>query len=163
MSITYCMTCAQELTQHDDTCYECPDGHQYFNNPHTGASIIFLKGNEFLAVQRAIEPHKGKYSFVGGFLQYGEDPQTAARREAFEETGVQVGELELIDVTVQQYGPNETTCSLLYVTRDWQGEFQAGDDAGRLEWKPLDFIVADEFAWQRPGLLAKLKTMADNS
>jgi ADP-ribose pyrophosphatase YjhB (NUDIX family) len=163
MSIAYCLHCGQALTRHDDTCYECPAGHQYFNNPRTGASVIFMQDGNFLAVRRGIEPKKDTYSFVGGFLQYGENPETAARREAQEETGVQVGELKLLDVSVQEYTEDETTCSIIYLALDWKGSFEAGDDAGSLEWKPLAAIDSDDFAWPHPGLLAKLKAIADNT
>lgn len=160
MVIKHCVTCGELLEQNDDTCYQCPYGHQYFNNPRCGASIIFLRDDgKFLAAKRAIEPQKGKYGLIGGFLQFGESPQDAARREAKEETGVDVTELEMITTSPHIYQANESTVTIIFLARQWQGEFQPGDDAAQLAWKPLGFLTSEEFAWPEPELLEKLQAI----
>jgi ADP-ribose pyrophosphatase YjhB (NUDIX family) len=162
MTIKFCLECGEPLSKNDDTCYECPDGHQYFNNPHAGASVVFLQDKKILVVQRGIEPNKGKYSFPGGFLQYGEDPADAAKREIAEETGVQLTGLELLTVATHHYQENETTLGILFLAKEWHGQFVADDDAAKLAWKPLEFLVSDDFAWHYPGLVAKLRAIVDN-
>lgn len=163
MIIRYCLQCGERLESADTTAYRCPYGHEFFNNPHAGVSVVFMRGHQFLAAKRGIEPHRGKYGFVGGFLNYGEDPKQAARREVQEETGVQLESIELLDVQTQQYGDNETALSIVFVARQWHGEFAANDDAASLAWKPLELIESPEFAWHYPGLLAKLQAIADNT
>lgn len=49
---------------------------------------------EFLLQKR----FDGIWSIPGGFLELGESAEEAARREVFEETGIKVGKLDLIDV-----------------------------------------------------------------
>lgn len=163
MIIRHCLECAELLEKNDDTCYQCPYGHKFFNNPHAGVSIVFLRGRQLLVAKRGIEPHKGKYGFIGGFIQFAEDPQHAAQREVKEETDVELQVMELVDVRTQQYDDSETALSIVFVAKQWQGDFLAGDDAAKLVWKPLNFIETPDFAWQYPGLLAKLQSIADNT
>lgn len=159
MTIKYCLQCTAPLNMQDDTSYVCDNGHAYWNNPHTGAAVIFIQDRKILVVKRGIEPHKGLYCFTGGFMQYGEQPHDAAVREIKEETGVDVLSLELIASYTDTYEVNETSCAILFLARDWDGDFIAGDDAVALVWKPLDFIETDMFAWHYPGLAAKLETL----
>lgn len=159
MIIKHCLTCGELLDQLDDTCYQCPLGHQFFNNPHSGASVVFLRDDGYVLVtQRAIEPNKGKYGLIGGFLQFGEAPEDGARREAKEEAGVDVDELELLGVYPNIYRPNESVTSIIFLAKHWHGEFRAGDDAARLVWKPLDIIISHQFGWPQPKLLQQLQS-----
>lgn len=160
MKIHYCLECAEPLVKHDPTCYECANGHQYFNNPHTGTSIVFLKDDSVLLVKRRIQPHKGQLGFPGGFLEYGESPYDAAKREIKEETGVDLTKLRLLEVNTTHYEENESACSIVFLAEEWHGEFHAADDAESIVWKPIDYITQGDMAWHYPGLAAKLKAIA---
>ncbi len=159
MTIKYCLQCAAPLNMQNDTSYVCDNGHSYWNNPHTGAAVIFMQAGKVLVVKRGIEPHKGLYCFPGGFMQYGEQPHAAAVREIKEETGVDVRSLELIASYTDTYEDNETSCAILFLAHRWDGNFAAGDDAAAVAWKPIDFIESNRFAWHYPGLTAKLETL----
>jgi hypothetical protein len=37
---------------------------------------------------------------------------------------------------------------------------EAGDDAAVLEWRSVNAVESDEFAWHIPGLAAKLRALA---
>lgn len=158
MTITYCIECAAPLTKETDTKYTCPNGHFYWNNPHAAATIIVLHGNQFLASERGIEPNKGKYDFPGGFIEYGEEPVAAVRRELQEETGLTLeAEPVLLSCSVQPYQEGTSVVDLIYVTHNWSGEPKPQDDVSNLAWKPISFIDSDQFAWRYPGLTEKLR------
>ncbi|MER6348100.1 NUDIX hydrolase [Streptomyces sp. NPDC001595] len=55
--------------------------------------VLLYDGPGRLLVLRygADEPQAGRWWLPGGMLDHGEDPWTAARREALEETGVDIG------------------------------------------------------------------------
>lgn len=159
MELNYCMTCASPLRQQDATEYVCGNGHRYWNEPHASACAIILRDGEVLLVRRGIEPRRGKYVFPGGFVEFDESPYDAARRELREETGLECGELTLLEVQTIEYRENEATLSVLFLAREWWGEPEADDDAAELEWKPIEFIEGAEFAWHFPGLAEKLRRM----
>ena len=51
--------------------------------------IVFNKiKDRVLFCKRQKDPYKGLYNFVGGKVEPGEDSETAAYRELFEETGI---------------------------------------------------------------------------
>ena len=58
--------------------------------------VVFNQNlDESLFCIRAKEPYKGMYNFVGGQVEPGEDNDTAAYRELFEETGISKDDIEL--------------------------------------------------------------------
>ena len=58
-----------------------------------GVSVILMGRDGVLLVQRAKSPFKEIWSFPGGAREPGEAPESAARRELGEETGLEAGEL----------------------------------------------------------------------
>lgn len=66
------------------------------------ATLCILKHNDkFLLLKRAKEPHKGLYTPVGGKIDPYERPKTAAIRETFEETGIQLDNMEYCGVLTE--------------------------------------------------------------
>ena len=54
--------------------------------------IVFNKTKDrALFCKRQKNPYRGLYNFVGGKVEPGEDSETAAYRELFEETGITRG------------------------------------------------------------------------
>jgi 8-oxo-dGTP diphosphatase len=97
-----------------------------------------------LLVRRRDNPFAGAWALPGGFVNEGELPIDAARREAFEETGLRLDDLSLVNV----YGepgrdPRGWTVSTLYTTRvsiNASAQVVAGDDAAALAWHAFDAL-----------------------
>lgn len=162
MKLNYCIECAAPLHRNDSTEYECANGHPYWNEPRASTCVVIGdEAGRVLLARRAIEPRRGTYTLPGGFVDFQESPYDAARREIREETGLECGELELVDVYNVTYRENEASLSIVFLAREWHGDAQAGDDAAALAWKEIDVIDGDEFAWPFPGLAAELHRRLD--
>lgn len=140
----------------NDTDYVCVNKHSFWNNPKAAATTIIIKDSEVLVAKRGIEPFKGKYDFPGGFLNYGERAEDAAKREMQEEVGIKIDGLKLIESYTHEYVENTSVSDYIFVTKTWSGEMKAKDDVEELSWQPVSFIDSDDFAWKYPGLTAKL-------
>ncbi len=60
-----------------------------FENPKITATAIVIKDQKLMVLKRNEEPFKGDWDFMGGYLQKGETPEEALRREIKEELGVE--------------------------------------------------------------------------
>ena len=68
------------------------------------ALAIPLREGKLLVARRPGGVHlEGCWEFPGGKIRPGEDPETAARRELEEETGLRAGELEPLVIVVHDY------------------------------------------------------------
>jgi 8-oxo-dGTP diphosphatase len=122
--------------------------------------IIEIGHGSIVLIERKAEPHG--WALPGGFIDEGERAETAARREAREETGLDVELLELFNVySDPRRDPRRHTISTVYIARG-TGEPRGGDDAARAATfreealpAPLAFdhaqILADYFRYRRTG------------
>jgi ADP-ribose pyrophosphatase YjhB (NUDIX family) len=121
---------------------KCPAcGLHDWRNPAPAVGIAILrpapggKGREVLLSRRARPPKKGEWDLVGGFMDPGETPEQAIRREVLEETGCRLTGLRSHEVDVGEYD-REPTLNFLFTGRV-AGEPEAGDDSAELRWWPL--------------------------
>ena len=66
-----------------DLCTHC--GYVAYENPKLVAGAVVYRGEQVLLCKRAIEPRRGYWTLPAGYMENGEDVETAARREAHEE------------------------------------------------------------------------------
>jgi len=91
--IKFCPNCSSAAARvEDERKIVCPDcGFTlYFNTAAATAALIFDSDGRLLVVRRNHEPRKGFLDLPGGFVDFGEDAESALRREISEELGVDV-------------------------------------------------------------------------
>ena len=120
-----------------------------------------------LLVERGREPSKGRWAFPGGFLEIDEDAPDGARRELFEETGVQVTNIEQLGAfTRPDRDPRERVISIAYFTLMRTADVVGADDAAQARWFAIgrmpelafDHQQIFEQALERMSHFLKLKT-----
>lgn len=95
---------------------------------------------QLLMIRRGGHPFLGCWALPGGFVNEGEDADTAAMRELSEETGISGVRIEQIGVySAPGRDPRGWTVSAAYLARvDEQLAAQAGDDAADAVWCRLE-------------------------
>src|SRR5689334_16330954 len=94
----HCPDCGGRIGPHPDEpgagkCRGCQ--REVFANPKPAAGVFVERDGKLLLVRRGAEPAKGRWDIPGGYMKEGETAEQAARREAREETGLDLGELRL--------------------------------------------------------------------
>ncbi len=114
--------------------------------PTVGVGVVVLRagylGLEVLLILRARPPRQGEWSIPGGKQEWGETLHETARRESWEETGVQVAELRLVDAVDALFrdecGSLIRHLTLIDYRADWvSGEARPGEDAAEARWVPI--------------------------
>jgi len=114
-------------------CGSC--GQILYLNSKPTASTIIVRDGRLLLGRRRIEPAKGKWDIIGGFLDYGEHPDEGVIREAKEETGLDVRIVGRLGFFLDEYGADrEATLNVCYATEVVGGEMKADDDIEELKW-----------------------------
>ena len=156
----YCPRCRSEL-RGDEQRLECPECGfvTYAHSKPTACALVEDDQGRVLLARRAFEPFKGRWDLPGGFLEEGEHPLDALRRELREETGLEVEPLEFLGAWMDRYGGDstaESTLNLYWTARAVAGEPKAADDVDDLRWFARDELPPpDEIAFENVPLVLR--------
>jgi len=131
----YCPQCKNDLDLSGEYPY-CPHCRlTIYRNSKPCAGVLPIKNGRVLLSRRGVDPYKGDWDTIGGFLNSGEHPQTGALREALEETGLKMKITGLLGIYIDKYGPNgDDVQGTVYLTEITGGKMKAQDDVASLEW-----------------------------
>lgn len=114
-------------------------GRRYPTRPYIGIGAVVLDADRVLLVRRGSEPQKGLWSIPGGGLELGETLEQGVRREALEETGLDVRIVQSLDTFERILRDDSGRVEYHYVLADFLcepsgGILRAGDDADQAAW-----------------------------
>jgi ADP-ribose pyrophosphatase YjhB (NUDIX family) len=98
----FCPRCAHAL---EDRPFEgklrrvCPScGFIHFPDPKVAVVGLIEANDRVLLIRRSVEPARGHWALPGGYMDAGELPVAALRREVREEVGIEIEVRELLDI-----------------------------------------------------------------
>lgn len=109
-------------------CPHCKEHIQVYKNPVPTVDIIIEIGDGIVLIKRINQPLG--WALPGGFVDYGESFETAALREAEEETGLKVTHLRQFHTYSDPSRDDRQHTSSTVFTGRAEGQPIAGDDAG---------------------------------
>jgi len=156
-----CPRCGAALAAHGAcplVCGAC--GFVYFFNAAVSAAAILVgEDGRALFIRRGHEPGAGKLAFVGGFVDAGERPEDALRREAGEEVGVALDGITYLASSPNRYpyrGVTYHVVDLIFVARIAAGSApRVLDGVAAIEWHDPRTLDPDLLAF--PSMAAALR------
>jgi 8-oxo-dGTP diphosphatase len=144
----FCADCGHPL-QGDDAgeqrvCGAC--GAAHYRNAKPCAGVLITRGDRLLLARRGVPPRLGTWDVVGGFVRPDEHPMDAARREALEETGLDIQLRGQLGMYVDQYGAepgSDYTLNIYFLAEAPHGEPVASSDVTALAWFDPDALPTD--------------------
>lgn len=140
-TIRFCPLCGGALgrerlppdRQEHAVCTRCR--FVFYLNPKLVAATVPEQDGRILLTRRTINPAKGKWTFPGGFVDFGERTTDAAVRETLEETGLSVSVTGLLGV----YSYTEAPVIVVYRALVTGGTLTTCEENDAVEWvKPVD-------------------------
>ena len=139
----FCPYCGSSFKKYKEY-YQCPScGKKVYLSSYPTASAFIVKNGKYLISKRGIEPSKGMYDIVGGFLKEGETPEKGLIREFKEETGSSVKIIDLLGIYLGKYkiqGEISTTFNLCYIAKLTNPKIDPRDDVASFHWFPINKV-----------------------
>ena len=124
-------------------------------NPVPTVDIILQKGSDILLIKRKNEPFKDYLAFPGGFVNEGESVEDAAKREAMEETSLEIEPIDILGVySDPKRDPRKHIITVVFIAIIVSDLPVPKDDAAEIEWVHLDEIQKKKLAFDHKQILS---------
>lgn len=157
----FCPLCSGELELNQLlkilVCDKC--GYQFWRNAKPTVSAIIFKDNKVLLAKRSTKKFFGYWDAPGGFLDNGEDPLIGLKREAMEETGVEIRVKGLINMIREEDYENPLENSLALAIQ-FLCEIVNGEPKPLHETTEVKWFSKEEIPWEKiafPGVKEALE------
>jgi len=154
----YCPYCGEKLVlkvvaqKKRGICSNCGFIDYVNAKPAVGALILNEK-KKILLGKRAVEPGRGLWNIVGGFLEDREYPIEGLKREVKEETGLEVEPYKFFDFAVAYFDGLKQgwnySLNILYFCRIISGKMLPADDVTALKYFSLDKLPRMAFEHEK--------------
>lgn len=139
MKAEHCLACGSRLRpvrEERRTRRRCPRcGWTFYNNPVPAVvGVIRNRRGQILLVRRAAPPYEGSWDLPGGFLEAGELPEPALRREIREEVGARPVRMRLLGFFNDTYGTGGFPILATVYTARLAGSPRAASDVSEVAW-----------------------------
>lgn len=110
-------------------------------------ALVLAARQMLLLIRRDKDPYAGMWALPGGFMDMEETLEAACIRELFEETGLQLPNMNQFRVfDAPDRDPRHRTLSVAhYAFIEATKPVSGGDDAAEAEWFPIDQLPALAF------------------
>lgn len=126
----------------------------HYRNPTPTVDVILERDSNVLMVKRKNDPFKDHLSLPGGFVNEGETIEDAMKREAVEETSLEVHPIDILGVySDPKRDPRKHIMTVVFIGIIVGGRIRAGDDAASLEWIKLPNFERQQIAFDHAQIL----------
>jgi len=150
--IQYCLKCGASLHQIFEhgfnryICHAC--GWTFYNNPRPCVTAVIHQSQNILFIRRAVPPGQGKWDFPGGFMEIGEHPEQALRRELREEIGTTLSSFQQLGFYTDIYNTDEEIpiLNIVFLCRIQGDPRKQSEEFDQWAWFPISGLP-DHYAF----------------
>ncbi len=148
----YCPYCASRLSVwlldgvQRKVCTYCHCWTHYPSAGQASAGIV-VRRNKVLLVKRNRDPYKDTWGFPAGFVEYGEHPEEALKRELEQETGLIVGKAKFIRFVQSLEDPRSPGHLVFFYYATAKGKIKNNDLQENQEVGWFDIKSPPEIGW----------------
>ena len=125
--------------------------------------FIFDDDFNFILIKRKNDPYKDHWALPGGFVEYGESVETAAVREAKEETTIDVELKDLVNVYSEpDRDPRGHTITIAYIAKGDFSTRKADSDASDIGIFSLEKLDEINIAFDHEKIIKDCLNKAKN-
>jgi len=110
-----------------------------FDNRGTSVDLVIVSGDKILLGKRGRDPYKNHWGTLGGYVEWDETLEEAARRELKEETNLIAKKLTPLGVYSDTSRHPKQVITFAFAV-EFEGEPLAGDDIDEVCWFDLNNI-----------------------
>ena len=121
-----------------------------FNNPKATVAAVIIKNNNLLLVQRNEDPFLGMWDIPGGYMNQGESPEEAVKREIKEELSVEA----INPVLIKQVpgkgfwkGKELPIINSFYLLDIGNQKINLNEENSDFKWSPLSDIGSEKISF----------------
>ena len=119
---------------------------EYPEHPLAAVGAVIQKDGRVLLVKRRFEPSRNKWSIPGGLVELGERVKDAVKREIYEEVGLEIRLIKLIDVVDSIIRDEDGRVRYHYIILDYLAVPKGGVLRGNKEVLDLGWFTPEEVA-----------------
>lgn len=124
--------------------------------------LVFNDRGDMLLTRRDVEPFRGQWIVVGGRIDAQDDcAESAAVREAKEETGLDVELTHLVGVGTSTKDPRFFVSQVVYAARIAGGALTVTPEASEFRWASVADALKDDLAFNHHDLVAMYAARKD--
>jgi 8-oxo-dGTP diphosphatase len=102
--------------------------------------VLIWRDHQLLLIKRRSEHGQGTWSTLGGCLEFGETPEECAKREALEETGIEISDVKFKAITNDFFKESDKH----FITIWMEGKFAGGELTINEEVEELGWFEQNE-------------------
>ena len=134
-----------------------PKYTEQMDHPVPCVDVIILNDrDEILLTKRAVEPHQGRWSIIGGRVEVADNNiEATAAREVKEEAGLEIQLTHLVDILADSAiaDPRFFVVQVVYAAKIAGGSLQTSREANEFKWLPLDAALQEKLAFNHQQIL----------
>ncbi|MFZ0511796.1 MAG: NUDIX hydrolase [Candidatus Nitrosopolaris sp.] len=136
---------------------------EHHKNPTPTVDIIIEEDSRILLIKRKNEPFKDHLALPGGFVNEGEKVEDAAKREAQEETSLDVELIDILGVySDPKRDPRGHNMSTVFIGKGLhnssdENKAVAKDDAAEIEWIDIEAVEDKNLSFDHKHIILDYK------